>query len=65
MDSKYVYVDGSFSRNSAIIGKITKYTSVRSLLNLDVPALENIEYFPKVIANKDISKYFSCYPEAQ
>lgn len=62
INSKYVYVDGCFRRNSAIVGKLARDNGVKSILNLDRPAIPNIEYFDIVIAGEEASKYISPDP---
>ena len=54
--SKLVYVDGCFGRNSAIIAKIARANGIKSLLNLDSPAIPNIGLFDIVIAGEEASQ---------
>ena len=60
--SKYVYVDGCFGRNSAIIAKKARANGIKTLLNLDLPSMPNISLFDTVIANEAVSKLISPEP---
>jgi sugar/nucleoside kinase (ribokinase family) len=60
--SKYVYVDGCFGRNSAIVAKKARANGIKTLLNLDVPSVPNISLFDTVIANEAASKLISPEP---
>jgi ribokinase len=62
ISSKYVYVDGCFGRNSAIIAKKARANGIKTLLNLDIPSMPNICLFDTVIANEAISKLISPEP---
>jgi sugar/nucleoside kinase (ribokinase family) len=60
--SRYIYVDGCFGRNSAIIAKTAREKGVRTLLNLDMPSIPNMGLFDVVIAGEGISKLISPDP---
>ncbi|WP_231845182.1 carbohydrate kinase family protein [Methanocella paludicola] len=60
--SKYVYVDGCFGRNGAIIAKAARAAGIPAQLNLDVPSIRNIGLFDVVIAGEEISKLISDDP---
>ncbi len=60
--SKLVYVDGCFGRNSAVIARIARGKGIKSVLNLDSPAIPNIGLFDIVIAGEEASKLISPDP---
>ncbi|HTX44424.1 MAG TPA: carbohydrate kinase family protein, partial [Methanocella sp.] len=62
LSSKYVYVDGYFGRNGAIIAKMARPKGIGTLLNLDVPSVPGIGLFDTVIANEAASKLISPEP---
>jgi len=57
MSSKYVYVDGYFVRNGAIIAKEARAGGIGSMLNLDLPSIRNMGLFDTVIASAAVSKH--------
>jgi sugar/nucleoside kinase (ribokinase family) len=62
LQSKYVYVDGCFAKNSAVIGKTARDIGVPAMLNLDRPAIPHMGLFDVVIASEDVSKVISREP---
>jgi sugar/nucleoside kinase (ribokinase family) len=60
--SRYVYVDGCFAKNSAVIGKVTRDIGIPTILNLDRPAISHMGLFDIVIAGEDVSKVISPEP---
>ncbi len=62
LGSKYVYVDGCFGRNSAVIAEKARARGIKTQLNLDLPSMPNIGLFDTVIANEAVSKHISPEP---
>jgi sugar/nucleoside kinase (ribokinase family) len=60
--SKYIYVDGCFGRNSAIVAKTARASGIRTFLNLDVPSIPHIGLFDVVVAGEGVSKLISTDP---
>ncbi len=61
-NSKYVYVDGCFGRNSAVIARAARAAGIPTQLNLDVPSIQNMGLFDVVVASEEISKLISDDP---
>lgn len=61
-NSKYVYVDGCFGMNGAIIAKMAREKGIATQLNLDVPSISSMGLFDVVIAGEEISKLISEDP---
>ena len=61
-DSKYIYADGCYARNSAIIGNVARAKNIPSLLNFDAASVTNVGTFGTVIANEEASRIFSHHP---
>lgn len=57
--SKYVYVDGCFGRNGAVIARMARAVGIKTQLNLDLPAIPHIDLFDTVIASEAVSKHIS------
>jgi sugar/nucleoside kinase (ribokinase family) len=62
-NSRLVYADGCYGRNSALAGSAARSAGIPSVLNLDAAALSNISLYETVIASEEMSKYFSSDPE--
>jgi sugar/nucleoside kinase (ribokinase family) len=61
--ARYVYADGCYARNSAIVGSAARAGHIPSLLNFDALAVANVSTFDTVIASEDSSRLFSKDPE--
>ncbi len=61
-NSKYVYVDGCFGRNAAIIARMARENGIKTLLNLDIPSIPTISLFDTIIASEAVSKHISPDP---
>lgn len=61
--SKYVYADGCYARNSAIVGSAARASHIPSLLNFDALSVTNVSLFDTVIASEDSSRLFSKDPK--
>ncbi len=60
--SKYVYVDGCFGRNGAVIASAARAHGIKTQLNLDLPSIPNIGLFDTVIASEAVSRAISPEP---
>ncbi len=71
--SKYIYSDGCYARNSAIIGSVARTKHIPSVLNFDAASITNVGTYDTVIASEKSSRIFSStslrsgktYPGAQ
>lgn len=61
--ARYVYVDGVYARNSAIVGSAARARNVPSLLNFDMRSITNLSIFDTVIASEDSARLFSDDPK--
>jgi sugar/nucleoside kinase (ribokinase family) len=61
-NSRYVYVDGCFGMNGAVIAKAARAAGIPAQLNLDVPSIQSMGLFDVVIASEEISKLISDDP---
>jgi sugar/nucleoside kinase (ribokinase family) len=61
--SRYVYVDGCFGRNGAIIAKAAREKGIDAQLNLDLPSMRSIGLFGTIIASEPISRHISPDPD--
>ncbi len=61
-DSRYIYADGCYARNSAIVGNVARAKHIPSLLNFDAASVTNVGTFGTVIANEEASRIFSHHP---
>jgi len=61
-DSRYIYADGCYARNSAIVGNVARVKHIPSLLNFDAASVMNVGTFGTVIANEEVSRIFSPHP---
>ena len=60
--SRCVYVDGCFAKNSALVGEAARAEGILSVLNLDRPAVPNVGLFDIVIAGEDTSRAIAPDP---
>ena len=61
-NSKYIYADGCYARNSAIIGSVARAKHIPSLLNFDAASVTNVGTYETVIASEESSRIFSPHP---
>ncbi len=61
-NAKYVYVDGCFGRNGAVIARTAREKGIKTLLNFDLPSAPYIGLYDAVIVNEKASKLFSDDP---
>ena len=61
-NSKYIYADGCYARNSEIIGNVARTKHIPSLLNFDTASVTSVGTFGTVIANDEASRIFSPHP---
>lgn len=61
-DSRYIYVDGCFGRNGAIIANMARANDITTLLNLDVPSIPNMGLYDIVVAGEGVSKLLASDP---
>jgi sugar/nucleoside kinase (ribokinase family) len=61
-NSKYIYADGCYARNSAIVGSIARTKHIPSLLNFDAASVTNVGTYETVIASEESSRIFSPHP---
>jgi sugar/nucleoside kinase (ribokinase family) len=62
--ASYLYACGCYGKNSAILGAAAREQGVPSLLNLDIPAMDDIGLFDTVVASADIASLISADPLA-
>jgi sugar/nucleoside kinase (ribokinase family) len=60
--SKYVYVDGCFGRNGAVIAGKARGMGIKTQLNLDLPSIPAMGLYDTVIAGEAVSKRISREP---
>lgn len=60
--SKYIYADGCYARNNAIIGSVAHKEHIPSLLNFDAASITNVGSYETVIAGEESSRIFSHHP---
>ncbi|MCD1293675.1 carbohydrate kinase [Methanocella sp. CWC-04] len=61
-DSKYLYVDGCYGKNSGIAAGTARDTGIPTVLNLNVPSIPYMGLFNTVIACETVSGLFSLDP---
>jgi ribokinase len=61
-NSRFVYADGCYGRNSALVGSAARSAGIPSVLNLDTAALSNLSLYDIVISSEEMSRYFSADP---
>lgn len=60
--SKYIYSDGCYARNSAIIGNVARTKHIPSVLNFDAASITNVGTYDTVIAGEKSARIFSSHP---
>jgi ribokinase len=61
-NSKYIYVDGCYGRNSAIVGSVAQANHIPSVLNFDAASITNVGSYETIIASEESSRIFSPHP---